>query len=235
MKRAIYFIVTIAVLYGSYPVYSHRAGFHDNRCFFGLMGCVNFADLQGPDSGGQELTTLALFGSGIVFDIHLWKNLSIRMEPLYIQKGGKIQEGTDPINQPGGQINSAFIELPFLIKYAFGNRFKPFGVAGFTAGYHLKSDITFHTLGQTFTGDLKKVTETFDFGWTFGGGIELVLNRLIFFLEARYTIGLTNLQKGGTVNMSSGAMDIDITFDKVENKYKNKGFQLLTGVGFPIG
>jgi opacity protein-like surface antigen len=204
----------------------------------GIIGGLNFADMYFPNhqsSDDQEITTLLGFGTGAVLDISLSENIFARIEPMYLQKGGKIEEGNDPVNQPEGQIKSSSIEIPILLQYTFGNRIKPYLIAGPTVGYNLKSEIEFDMTGLKFKGDLKDVTETFDFGLTFGGGIQVPVGFGILFLEGRYTYGLINQQKSGTTTVSSNLLDFDLTSDKEEDKYTNRGFQLLTGISIPLG
>ena len=138
------------------------------------------------------------------------------------------------VNQPEGQINSSSIEIPILIQYTFGNRIKPYLIAGPTVGYNLESDIEFDLMGLKFEGDLKEVTETFDLGLTFGGGVQVPVGFGIIFLEGRYTYGLINQRKSGTVIVSSNGFQFEMDADKEEGKYTNRGFQLLAGVLFPF-
>ncbi len=237
MKNLTYLIITF-LLCGALPVYSQSSDLPTNKISLGIIGGLNFADMhfpnnQGPDA--QEITTLLGFGAGAVLDIRLSENLYAHIEPMYLQKGGKIEEGNDPVNQPEGQIDISTIEIPLLIKYTFGNRIKPYLVAGPTVGYNLKSEIEFDMTGLIFKGNLDEVTATFDFGLTFGGGVQVPFDFGIIFLEGRYTYGLMNQRKSGTVTVSSTVIEFDLTADKEEDKYTNRGFQLLAAISFPLG
>jgi len=82
---------------------------------------------------------------------------------------------------------------------------------------------------------LKEVTETFDLGLTFGGGIQMSVGFGILFLEGRYSYGLINQMKSGTTTVSSNGIQFDLTLDKEEDKYTNRGFQLFAGISIPLG
>jgi len=222
---------------GNLWLYSQSSESPTNKFSIGIIGGLNFADMYFPNSqeeDDQRVTSLLVYGAGAVLDMHLYKNLALRIEPMYLQKGGTIEKGNDPINQPEGKITSSAIELPILIQYAIGNKVKPFLIAGLTLGFNLKSDIEFDLTGLKFTGDMKDVTESFDLGATFGGGLQVPVGFGQIFLEGRYTYGLINQRKDGTVTVSSNGFQFEMESNKEEDKYTNRGFQLLLGVTFQI-
>jgi len=137
---------------------------------------------------------------------------------------------TDVVNQPEGQIRSSSIEIPLLIQYAFGNKIQPSISAGLTMGYNLKSKIEFDLTGLNFTGNMKDVTATFDLGITFGGGVQVPVGFGTIFLEGRYAYGLANQRTTGTTTVISDVYQFDLQSDKEEDKYTNRGFQLLAGI-----
>ncbi|MGD8306304.1 MAG: porin family protein [Ignavibacteria bacterium] len=237
MKKINCLVIAILIL-GTLPAYSQSSEFQMNRFSLGVIGGLNFADLHFPNSQGpddQEISTRLGMAIGAVLDIRISENIFARIEPMYIQKGGKIEEGTDPINQPEGKIKSSSIEIPILIQFTFGNKIKPYLIAGPTLGYNLKSEIEFEVTGLKFKGDLKEVTETFDLGLTFGGGVQVPAGFGEIILEARYNYGLINQQKGGTTTVSSNSIDFELDSDKEEDKFTNRGFQLLAGISIPLG
>jgi len=236
MKKVSYLIIAF-LLCIPLPVTSQSSDSNTNKFSLGIIGGLNFADMDFPNSQGlddQEITPLLGFGAGAVLDIRLSENFFVRIEPMYLQKGGKIEEGTDPVNQPEGQIKSSYIEVPLLIQYTFGKKIKPYLIAGLTVGYNLTSEIEFDLTGLKFEGDLKEVTELFDLGLTFGGGVQTPVSFGIIFLEGRYSHGLIKKRKSGTVIVSSNGFQFEMEADKEENKYTNRGFQLLAGVLFPL-
>ena len=236
MKKTTWLIIAI-LMCGILPAHSQSSDFQTNRFSLGIIGGLNFADMHFPNHQGDEdqrINVLLGFGVGAVLDIRLSKNFFARIEPMVLQKGGKIEEGPDPANQPEGQITSYSIEIPLLIQYTFGEKIQPYIVGGPTVGYNLKSEVEFDLTGLKFEGNMKGVTETFDMGITFGGGVQVDAGFGIIFLEGRYTYGLLNQRKSGTVAVNSNGFQFNLDSDKEEDKYTNRGFQLLAGVIFPL-
>jgi hypothetical protein len=236
MKKVTCFILTAVVLTAS-PVFSQSEN-NTAKFSMGIVGGLNltnmyFPNAQGPDD--QRTTSLQRWAAGMVLDIRLGKNLSARIEPMYLQKGCNIEEGSDPVNQPPGKINVSALEIPLLIQYTFGNQLKPYLIAGASVGYNLTSELDFEMTGLEFKGDLDSVTERLDLGLTFGGGIQFPIGCATFFLEGRYTFGLINQRKSGTATLVSSVIEIEIDSDKEDDQYFNRGFQLLAGFTIPIG
>ena len=235
MKKVTYLVLAI-VLFGLHPSYSQTSDFQSSKFSIGILGGMNLAKMNLPNqnSDDQDISSLLVYGGGLILDIRISENIFTRIEPTYLQKGSTIEEGTDAVNQPEGKIKLSSIELPILIQYTFGSRIKPYLVAGPYIGYNLKSEIEFEMTGLKFKGDMKEVTETFDFGLTFGGGVQAPISFGIFFLEGRYSYGLLNQMKSGTTTLISNVLEFDLTSDKEEDKYTNRGFQLLAGITIPI-
>ena len=236
MQKISYFIIAV-LLCGVLQVHAQSSDIQNNRLSLGIIGGLNFADMHFPNHQGdedQEITMRNGFGAGVVLDIRLSKNIFIRLEPMYLQKGCNIEEGSDPANQPEGQITSSAIEIPLLIQYTLGDKIQPYLIGGPTVGYNLNSEIEFDVTGLKFKGDTKDVTNTFDMGFTFGGGVQVNAGFGTIFLEGRYTYGLLNQRKSGTVTASSNGFQFDLPSDKEEDKYVNRGFQLLTGIIFSL-
>ena len=236
MKKVTYLVLAI-VLFGLHPTYSQTSDFQSSKYSIGILGGMNLATANRPNqsSDDQRESSLIVYGGGMTLDVQILENIFARIEPMYLQKGSTIEEGTDAVNQPGGKVKLSSIEIPILIRYSFGNRIKPYLIAGPYIGYNLKSEIEFETMGLKFKGDMKEVTETFDFGLTFGGGVQVPVNFGILFLEGRYSYGLLNQMKSGTTTLSSNVLEFDLTSDKEEDKYTNRGFQLLAGITIPLG
>jgi len=232
MKKIAYSIITL-LMCGFLQVHSQVQEEPSEKISLGIIGGVNFSTMYFPnsqDADDQRITALPGFGAGAVLDIRISKNLHARIEPMYLQKGGKIEEGQDVVNQPEGQIRTSSIEIPLLIQYAFGDKIQPYLIAGLTAGYNLKSEIKFDLTGLNFTGDMKDVTATFDLGITFGGGVQVPVGFGKIFMEGRYVYGLINQTTTGTTTVKSNGFQIDLPTDKEEDKHTNRGFQVFAGI-----
>lgn len=220
------------------PLAAQENGNHDGVLSLGVIGGANFADMYFPNSQGeddQRVTSRLGLAAGIVLDLHLSKNVSLRLEPMFVQKGGNIEEGNDPVNQPEGYLKTTAIELPVMIRYSFGKTIRPYVTGGASVGINLTSEMVFDFTGLTFEVDLKDVIESFDAGLTFGGGIQLDAGFGVLFIESRYSLGLINQRKTGIVLAKSGSIQFEMDGEKERDKYFSRDFLLLAGVSVPVG
>jgi opacity protein-like surface antigen len=128
----------------------------------------------------------------------------------------------------------SFIEVPLLLKVQFGDQIRPYIMGGPTVGFLLSSKLESEIGGLLFKGDVKHITRKVDFGVGLGAGVSIPLGSSNIFLDGRYTLGLTDLNKGGTFTAKAG--DI-ITKGEVDEavEISTKGFQIMLGVAFPVG
>ncbi|MFQ5865980.1 MAG: porin family protein [bacterium] len=225
MKRTAYPIIALLVLLVGLPASAqHRVG---------IVGGLNFAEFNvAHKAPSTDYSTKTVFGVGGVVDLRLSENFSLRLAPMYVQKGARVKDIDDGIEFP---FKSSFLELPVFLKAELGRTVRPYIMVGPTVGYLLNSNVEGDLSGVTFKGDLKDVTESIDFGFGFGAGVSYALGTASIFLEGRYSLGLSNMQKGGTFKLVAGPVAEEITWDKEEDKYKNRGFQIMAGVTFPLG
>ena len=232
MKNFSNFIIIILVCF-ALSAFSQSS----EKYSIGVIGGLHISDMYFENNQGandQEISSLTQFGLGALIDIRLSPKSSIYLEPMYLQKGGKIEEGSDPANQPPGEITTAYLELPILFKYTFGEKIMPYVVVGPSVGYLLSSELVFEISGYNFTGDFSDVMESFDLGVTIGGGLQYPVSFGLLFIEAKYNYGLINQMKGGTVTLESNGIEVDLTLDKEMDKFINRGFQILAGASFPL-
>lgn len=196
----------------------------------GITGGLNFSNIHISAPDAQETSNFTRVGIGSVLDLGLSEHFFIRIEPMFLQKGGRIEEGADPQNQPEGQFRFTFIEVPILIKYRFGRGVSPYLVAGPTVGYNIKSELQFEWLGLTFEGNMKEVTKKWDMGLVCGGGFQIPVKWGAIFIEGTYTFGIKNQQGTGTVDVSSGDFQFQLDVNEAETGYKNRGYRFMTGV-----
>lgn len=236
MKKATLLSISF-VICAAYTAYSQSSPNQTPRVSLGIIGGANIASMYFPNSqepDDQRITSLFRFGAGIVLDVTLSKHLHARIEPMYLQKGGKIEEGSDPANQPEGLIKSSSIEFPILVQYTFGDKIQPYLIAGPSVGFNLNSELSFDLTGLEFIGDLSESTAPVDLGFAFGGGIQLPVNMVKLFLEVKYTYGLINQQENGTVKLISGSYEFDMDLNKDEDKFTNRGLQIMLGIVLPL-
>lgn len=175
----------------------------------GFKGGVNLADLSGDDVGDSDMRNG--FSGGAFFGLGIGEQFGVQIEGLYVMKGAKAQVGDD-------EIKADYIEFPilFVADLPAGDAFAFNVFAGPTLGFNIKSEVVDD--GVTF--DVKDDTQSFEFGAAVGAGFEYALESMSLLLDARYTIGATNLYE------DEGGVSIDI---------KNRGIGIMAGVSFPIG
>jgi hypothetical protein len=204
------------------------------QAYFGVLGGVNFADLNGKDKQGEKLnaSTRNIPGIGGVIGLNLNENFSFQLELMYLQKGGVLlREPSDP---QGIKFKMSFIEVSVFLKIQFGEQIRPYIMGGPTLGFLLRSKFESEIGGLLFKGDVQHITREVDFGVGIGAGVNIPLGSSNIFLDGRYTLGLTKLNKGGTFETNAGDIITEGEVDRAV-EISTKGFQIMLGVVFPIG
>jgi hypothetical protein len=106
-------------------------------------------------------------------------------------------------------------------------------MGGVSFGYLLSSNLGGSYKADTIDGDFSPLTKKFDFGFTFGAGISCQLRTYTIFLESRYTLGMINTAKAGTVNVDVGDEVIEASLSE-DKEFKTREIQVMAGVTFPI-
>ncbi len=160
-------------------------------------------------SGGINVSpdSRTSFVGGVFANIGLGETWFVQPEVLYSAKGAEFEGSTLAID---------YLEVPVLFGAAFpmsNSALKPMVFAGPSIGFQLSCD------DDGF--DCSDELESIDFGLVFGAGIQYALSSVTLFLDGRYDLGLTNAAKG-----EIEAEDISA---------KNRAWQFMAGVGFPVG
>ncbi len=92
----------------------------------GIIGGINFADADVEvENQPAEISKQAVFGIGGVFDLSLSRTFSLRLEPMYLQKGvGKTELAIQPDVE--WSVKSSYLELPVFLKAEFGSTIRPY-------------------------------------------------------------------------------------------------------------
>jgi len=205
-----------------------------NQFYIGLTGGINFtrvhSDVPNVINNGlsQEFSTATRIGIGGIFGLSLGKNLFLQMEPMYLQKGSKVQ-GEFDLN-----IQYSTLEIPLLLKLTFGKKIQPYVFFGPALAILLDSKWNFFIEGYSLNGDAKDVSRGMDFGVVMGAGIGFPFGRGTFFLNCRYNFGLANLIKTGTIELESVHLSTTVEITD-EQEITSEGFQIMCGFTFPLG
>ena len=194
----------------------------------GVLGGLNLANLDvdpEPETWKKKSNRTA-FGFGGVLDYSLNESIALRLEPMYLQKGAIIEDTGEGNMIYEIEWKGAYLEIPMLVKYSFGaSDIKPYIIAGPTIGFNLSAKAKF-TMGDfSEEDDVKDDTKSTDFGLGFGAGMSLPMGNNSIFIEARYALGLTNIEDGSQSDPE----------DNTESETKTKGIQIFAGITFPLG
>lgn len=176
----------------------------------GAKAGVNFANLSNAEFDGKTA-----FHVGVVGEFFINDKFSVQPEILYSRQGAKLKNNLYEFNESfESKITLDYIHIPIMAKY---NLWEGLNVQfGPQVGFLTKAeeDFTNTLAGVTTTGvqDIKNDANKVDFGLNFGLGYELGMG---VFFDARYNLGLTNVNKKNEL------------FD-----YSNRAIQLSVGYKF---
>lgn len=201
--------------------------------YAGIITGINYADIDMVTMRIDHQTKAKTeLGIGGIFGYHFNENISVQLEPLYVQKGGisKIIEETDV------EMNIRFssIELPILLKVEFGERIRPYLLAGPSFAIVTGSVAEIKTGALNLEVDMADIINTVEAGLIWGGGVSYMLGKISIYMETVYAVGLTNLNNGGKISYTfAGESLFELQMDK-NDKIKNSGLRVMAGIIFPI-
>lgn len=201
-------IAALLLLTGAPPAFAQQLT-------LGLKGGPTFAsvsvsDVAGFDLGrrvGKVIGASAELGFGVV---------GVRPEILLVQKGFEV---SDALSQ--GSFFVDYIEIPVLFVIRLGSgSLRPALYGGPTIGFESKCTITgdFPLLETGDCDDIALERASKDWGAAFGAELGVTLGGIVLVGDARYTLGLNNLDQ------TEGSQE-----------RKNRVFSLTGGIQIPIG
>lgn len=184
---------------------------HSATCQLGVKGGVSITELANDGDSSGDRTGVA-GGAYLLADFS--EHFGLRVEGLYFQKGAHEEEGGDEAT-----VKLDYIEFPVLavahVPLSDTARLDLFG--GPTFGFNVKSELEITLGGFTASGDLDGV-DSFEFGVTFGAGVNFDAGPVVLGIDGRYGLGIT-----------------DIADDPEDDAATNRGFAVMGSIGFPIG
>ncbi len=208
MKKMIILVVALFTLIAVLPATA--------QVNFGVIGGLNLANLSVDPDAGVDISNRTAFGIGGILSFGVGETLALQLEPMFLQKGAKLKL-SDLGFTLEAEIKVSYIEVPAMLKFAFGSGdTKPYVMAGPTVGYLLSAKVKDDMEEQDIKDDVKNI----DFGLAFGGGVSLPMGNNTLFVEARYSLGLS---------------DINDDPDDPDTSIKTKGIQIMAGITFPLG
>ncbi len=159
----------------------------------GIKGGLNIYNIN--NSNGAKYDNLLGFNLGLIGHIHLAKQLALQPELVYSAQGAKYTTGGVQT-----KVQLGYINVPILLQYMFDNGFRL--EAGPQVGFLVNAKAKTPNLTVDIKDNLKKV----DVG--LGAGIGYVNPATNFGIDARYNLGLSNIN------------------DNTSSKSTNRGFQI---------
>ncbi len=174
------------------------AGTSQAQVGFGLTGGVNFANVGGADVSYSP-KSLTGFAGGVYLDLGVPFLISVQPEVLYSMKGYKTDQSITFLGSTfavKSTVNLNYVEIPVLIKYSLPVPvLKPTLFVGPSMGILLNAKAKVEITGQPAQDTtITSSTTGTDWGVVFGASAHLA----IVTVSARYTMGLTTLDKSGT-------------------------------------
>ena len=228
MKKVLFRLIIFFIITLLSQVYAQKA-------FVGVLGGPNFADLditfKDEASTNFDVKSKTKFGVGGLFGISFNKFLSIQLEPMYIGKGGVVTQ----TSSPDIYVKSNQFELPVVLKAEIGEKIRPYIIGGMYISFVLNADVETEVSHLLLTGDLTKILEQTEYGALFGAGISIPVWKGSAFIEGRYVLGLSNLNKGGNLNLKYDDIVVAGFQTDPGDKIKTKGIQIMFGYQLPLG
>ena len=161
-----------------------------------------------PSIPGVYFQTRTTFVFGGVLDVGLSQNLSLHLEPSYMQSGSIVEAQGQQVDE----IKTDYLSLPIFVKYAVGaGAVRPYVMGGPNITYLLKAESTDPAASQF---------KDFDLLLSLGAGVSAAVGTKVVFIEGRYARGLVDIGNGPQRDIFT---------------VKSKAFQVVAGVTFPLG
>ena len=192
----------------------------------GIMAGVTYATVsQDPASSDVTFGYKVGLVAGGFLGYQVTDAFSIEPQVLYSQKGSKVR-GTGTNASLEGGVRISYVEVPVLGKFWFpisGSQARPFVFIGPVVGFKVACTADGAILAVTGSTDCDKTgselkLKSTDFGATAGAGIQFKAGDQDVRIDARYTLGLSNINDAGD-----------------NRSIKNRAFAATVGLGFPLG
>jgi len=197
----LYLLVALAVIL--IPGKSNAQQVHIGEPHFGIKGGLNLYNIH--NDNGANYDTRTSFNLGLLAHFHLNKVFAVQPELVYSQQGAKFNDAGVETTLKLGYIN-----VPIMLQYMFDNGFR------FEAG----PQVGFLTSAKAVTGktsvDFKDNLNTVDFALGIGAGY--INPPTGFGVDARYNLGLTNINKNSSVTSMNRGFQLGVFYQFMHNK-----------------
>jgi hypothetical protein len=228
MNKSIYGLVMSLIISLAMPAYGQDF-------YAGLAGGLNVANLKitfaDPTIRDYETNSKTLFGVGGFFGVAVNEYLSVQCEPMYVAKGGvHVQR-----NVPEMTIRSSQLDVALVAKAGIGEEVRPFIAVGPFMSVLFDANTKVELAGREWEGDLMQALKRTEYGIVFGAGVGIPVWKGSVFVEGRYALGLTNVNKGGSFDLKHGAVVADRITTDPNDEIKTRGILIMIGYQLPLG
>jgi opacity protein-like surface antigen len=181
-------------------------------------GLTSFTQVESPSEEDFDTGNRTGYAAGLVLDFGVSDRLWVRLAPGWVEKGATF--GFELFgDQIEGEFKLGYVELPLTLDVSLASgSVRPYLIGGGTVAYLNRARASGAADGEEVEEDAKEFFKDWDFGLTFGGGIEFGED-VRGFVEGRYTFGLANVAE------EEEGEDFSL---------KNRGWQVLVGVTFGL-
>lgn len=163
----------------------------------GIKGGLNIYNIE--NSNGAKYDNQLGFNLGLIGHIHLAKKLALQPEVVYSAQGAKFT--TVGIET---KIQLGYINVPVLFQYMFDNGFR------LEAGPQVGFLVNAKTKTPNLTVDIKNNIKKVDFG--LGAGIGYVNPATNFGIDARYNLGLSDINENSSVKSTNRGFQVGVFY-----------------------
>ncbi|HRG34155.1 MAG: PorT family protein [Saprospiraceae bacterium] len=164
---------------------------------FGFKVGLNLADIVSDDNSETSLNPG--LNVGAIAHIHLKNNFALQPEITYSDQGAKFKSAGIE-----SKLNLGYINIPVLFQYMFDNGFR------IQAGPQLGILINAKAKSNDVSVDVKDDLNVIDFA--ISAGLSYVHPPSGFGVDARYNLGLVNLNKEGSVTSTNSVAQIGVFY-----------------------
>lgn len=163
----------------------------------GIKGGVNLYNVN--TEGGESYDTKAGIHLGFLGHIHLAEQLGLQPELVFSSQGTKFSSGGTDAN-----LNLSYVNVPLLFQYMFDNGFRI--QAGPQLGFLVGAKVKVGSAEDDVKDDFKGT----DFG--LGLGMSYVNPSSGFGVDARYNLGLSNINEDSSITTTNRGIQIGVFY-----------------------
>lgn len=164
---------------------------------FGVKAGLNLYNIHYDNSTTYD--TKPGLHVGLLGHIHLDKHLAVQPELLFSGQGAKYKA-----NGTTTKLNLGYINVPVMLQYMFDNGFR------IEAGPQLGFLVSAKAKADGSTTDVKDNIKTVDFALGFGLGY--IHTPSGFGVDARYNLGLSNINKNSSVKSTNRGFQLGVFY-----------------------